>query len=58
MNNKQKDSISVMKHGIMNLLITRYIPTLLDGIDFFLDLSFVRTISVDEKEDTKQYIKY
>ena len=57
MNNEQKDSISVIKHGIMNLLITCYVPTLLDGIEFLLDWSFIHTISVDEKEDTKQYIK-
>ena len=41
----------------MNILITRYVPTLLDVIECFLDLSLVHTISVDEKEDTKQYIK-
>ena len=47
-----------MKYDIKYIPITCYVPTLLDEIECLLDLSLVHTIFVDEKEDTKQFIKY
>ena len=58
MNHKHKYRISVMKYDIKYIPITCYVPTLLDEIECLLDLSLVHTIFVDEKEDTKQFIKY